>query len=194
MCDVETWFRWPVTGALVAPTRAMRLALIALLLPFALVGCSANEGDSCASHDDCGNELFCAGPDDPQVCGIAPRTDCSSDADCAQGDACHAIYDVCSADSQGSECGAPCTANSCQPGFTCSAAGACKAIVCGEISCGPLGVCDPTFVANTPVYDQTDGCREIACGDDGDCPAVGQCVNGVCQSGAGSCREAVAVP
>jgi len=167
------------------------------LFGLSMLGCSAflgNEGDQCASHGDCDEALYCAGPDAPQVCGIPPRTECASVSDCATGLACHAISDPCSADGQGSECGIPCTATSCQPGFACGGSGNCEAIICGENSCGPLEVCDPAQTNGAPVYDQTDGCRAITCANDNECPEAGQCVNGVCQSGPGMCRENVAVP
>src|SRR5262245_23977964 len=62
------------------------------------------EGDPCSSHDDCSGELYCSGPDDPAICGAAPQEDCATDADCLDGDVCHAIQDFCSPDGVGSQC------------------------------------------------------------------------------------------
>ncbi len=61
-------------------------------------------GDSCRSNDDCGSDLYCFGPNRPNVCGIPPREFCASNADCPMGDVCQAIFDSCSQDGLGSEC------------------------------------------------------------------------------------------
>lgn len=174
--------------------------MIRMLLPAAaialLAGCDgADVGDSCAARDDCASDQYCAGPDEPQVCGIPPREDCASDADCGPDQACHAISDVCSSDGQGSTCGPPCTANSCNPGFRCGAGGGCEAIPCDESGgCAAFETCDPGFDAATPVYSRTAGCRAIACGADAPCADPNVCVNGRCQSAAGSCALDLPVP
>jgi len=152
-------------------------------------------GDSCAATADCVDGLACAGPDDPQACGIPPREGCSSDDDCTEPSVCHAIYDSCSPDGQGSECGPACSAGSCGEGFRCGASGACEAIPCEAGDCAETESCDPVFDAQTPVYDHTSGCRPIACTPDADaCPGTTVCVNARCQSDFGQCAEPIAVP
>lgn len=162
-----------------------------------LLGClgDADVGDSCTARADCADDQYCAGPNDPNVCGIGPREDCASDADCGPDLACHAIYDACSADEQGSECGPSCTPGSCNQGFRCGAGGACEAIGCDEEDrCAGYEICDPVFDADTPVHARTDGCRPIVCGPDAPCPDPNVCVNDRCQQSAGSCQLDLPVP
>src|SRR5690349_1563761 len=88
-------------------------------------------GDECRSSQECADMLFCAGADDPPVCGIAPREGCRDDTDCP-GQRCHAIDDSCSADGIGSECRDACTTDGeCGASFHC-ASGACTANSCGD--------------------------------------------------------------
>ena len=156
---------------------------------------SSEEGEACAARTDCVEGLDCLGPDDPQVCGIPPREECTSNEGCVAPSVCHAIYDACSADGQGSECGPPCSAGTCGAGFRCGTSGACEAIPCEAGDCAEFEVCDPAFAADTPVFDFTSGCRPIPCDPEADaCPGSTVCVNGQCQSAFGSCGESIAVP
>jgi hypothetical protein len=168
---------------------------LSLLVAIA-AGCGGGDaGDTCTSSADCGGDLFCRGPDEPQVCGIPPREDCAVDQDCGGGLVCHAIFDPCSADGQGSMCDVACDPGGCGDGLRCNAAGACEAISCAEDDrCASFESCDPAFDAATPVHARTDGCAAITCGPDAPCPGPTLCVNGRCQSGAGACREDIAVP
>jgi hypothetical protein len=154
-------------------------------------------GDSCRTNDDCSGDLYCRGPNQPNVCGIPAREFCASDADCPMGDLCYAISDVCSSDGIGSECNAPCTANNCGPGFRCNAGGACEPIPCDEgFTCPSWQKCDPA-VAHDPsasVHARTSGCVNITCSDDTACPSGKICVTGYCQEGSGTCQEVMAVP
>jgi len=175
-------------------SRGAMMVAIWLVALASASGCAGGVGDSCTSSDGCGGELFCRGPDEPNVCGIPPREDCGSSADCGPGSFCHAIYDTCSADEQGSECGPACSAGTCNPGFRCNSDQACEAIPCDEADvCTPTQLCDPTFAAGTPVHAVTSGCQAAACEGTDDCEA-GFCVNGRCQSSEGSCREVELVP
>jgi len=122
---------------------------VVILLGAAMISCEGGgvlgggDGDSCRTDDDCSGDLYCAGPNQPNACGIPPRELCASDADCAMGMVCHAVYDPCSADNIGSECNAPCTANSCGPDFRCNAGGACEPIPCDEgFTCPDRQKCD----------------------------------------------------
>lgn len=152
-------------------------------------------GDACASRADCADGLECAGPDDPQVCGIPPREGCVSDDDCTAPNVCHAISDTCSPDGQGSECRMPCSTGSCESGFRCGVSGACEAIPCEAGDCAEFDTCDPEFDEQTPVFDHTSGCRHITCDPAADsCPGTTECVNGRCQSDFGQCAEPMLVP
>lgn len=181
----------------------------ALLVALAILGACGGEsppgtgngnndvGEPCAAGDDCRDGLECSGPDDPQVCGIAPREGCASADDCFGSDVCNAIYDGCSTDGIGSECGAPCSEGLCGAGFRCGASGACEAVPCDDPAgavCSAFEVCDSNFAASTPVYDRTSGCRAIICTDDDGCPSATVCVNGRCQSDHGVCVEPILVP
>jgi hypothetical protein len=81
-------------------------------------------------------------------------------------------------------------------GFRCNASGACEPVPCDEgFACPAHQKCDPTAAhAAVPVFAGNHGCLNISCGDDSGCPAGKACVNGFCQDGAGTCREAMAVP
>ncbi|MBT8494357.1 MAG: hypothetical protein KJO07_14980 [Deltaproteobacteria bacterium] len=187
--------------------RSCVLMVIGLaLMALSAAGCGGGEpgnrggesgaGDDCSASADCADGLGCAGPDDPQVCGIAPREGCFSDDDCLEGSFCHLVSDPCSSDGWGSECGSPCgDAGTVAFGRRCSERGAWEAVPCNEVdNCGELEVCDPDFDDQTPVWNRTDGCQRIGCtGDDG-CPDGSACVNGACQSDYGSCIEPIQVP
>ncbi|MBI5501988.1 MAG: hypothetical protein HY907_17220 [Deltaproteobacteria bacterium] len=180
-------------------TSGARIARVALLLAVSLAipGCPGDEGDACRADTECGSGLFCAGPDDPPVCGIPPREECAVDADCAPGgEVCHAIGDGCSPDGLGSECGPPCTATSCAPGLRCGSGGACEPVPCDEgFACPSHLRCDPVAAhAGGAMSARTQGCAVIPCTGDTACPAGGACVDGGCQSGPGTCREEFAVP
>jgi hypothetical protein len=170
---------------------ALLLAAVALL-----AGSSGCSGSSCRSSKECAGDLYCAGPNDPPACGIPPRQLCATDADCSAGDVCHAIQDPCSPDGVGSECRPPCTAVSCGEGFRCNAAGACEPLPCDEgFSCPSHQKCDAAAAHGSgPVFDRAHGCVNISCSADSGCPSGKACVNGICQDGPGTCREAVAVP
>lgn len=170
------------------------LGLASLLA--SLLACDANVGDACRAHADCDDELYCKGPSEPQVCGIPPREGCADDSECG-GERCHAIFDPCSPDGQGSECGPPCAgALGCGNGFHCEA-GACVASPCtqaGAPPCRPWEACDPGRIpAGAPVHARTNGCFAIACTNDDPCGDF-TCVNGTCQEVAGTCREVEIVP
>lgn len=148
------------------------------------------EGSACRSSDDCQGSLECAGPSEPQVCGIAPNQQCSTDADCFDS-FCHAVFDACSPDGIGSECRPACTETSCGEGLRCGAGGGCEAIPCDEgFACASYQACDPSAAAGGLAH----GCVAIVCSDDDACPSDGACVNGVCQEGVGSCVEPMLVP
>jgi hypothetical protein len=154
------------------------------------------EGDSCRKDDDCNSDLYCFGPNRPNVCGIPPRELCSSDMDCAMGTVCHAIGDSCSPDGIGSECNAPCTADSCGPSFRCNAMGACEPIPCDEgTMCSDRQKCDLEVAhASGAMHARSTGCVNITCSDDMACPMGKFCVTGYCQDGLGTCGELMAVP
>ena len=175
--------------------RALPWALGALVVSLALAGCGF-EGTSCSDHDECNGDLFCAGPNDPQVCGIPGMEFCTGDQDCDPSQRCFATPDPCSPDGIGSECSAPCEAGGCYPGFRCNATGACEAVPCDDgYACEPYQTCDPSIPnGDGPVYDRTQGCVAITCQGGGDCPADTACVNGSCASGPGSCQAVQLVP
>lgn len=154
-------------------------------------------GDSCRSNDDCGSDLYCFGPNRPNVCGIPPREFCASNADCPMGDVCQAIFDSCSQDGLGSECNVPCNANSCGMGFRCNAGGACEPIPCDEgFTCPDRQKCDSALAHDMtlPVHARTNGCVNIDCMADSGCPTGKFCVDGYCQDGLGTCGEEMIVP
>jgi hypothetical protein len=166
--------------------------MVALTL---LTGCPPGVGSPCSNDGQCRPDLYCRGPNDPPVCGIGPRQQCVSDADCGDS-VCHAVADACSADGIGSECGPACT-GVCADGFRCNAVGACEAIPCDvDFSCQAHQRCDAASIsASAPVYDRTHGCVDIACdGHHDDCPTGTVCVNDVCQQGDGVCAEVELVP
>jgi hypothetical protein len=160
-------------------------------------GCGVSKGDgACHETADCAAGLDCSGPDDPPVCGVAPRQECATDTDCTTpGDRCHAIADSCSADGIGSECRAACQSDAeCGAGFACPS-GACVAVSCDAgFTCEAREVCDPSRITgSTPVYDRTHGCFAVACTADADCgPRF--CVNSTCQDGEGTCVKPMLVP
>lgn len=159
-------------------------------------GCTGDEGSECRATRECRDPLECAGPDEPQVCGIPARELCNSDADCLDGTPCHAIADPCSADGVGSECLPSCNEGGCGEGFSCDLErGACVAITCAQgWTCASFETCEPAVDPDTPVHAQAHGCVAIACGSDEACASGDACVNGVCQSGPGACVMAQAVP
>ena len=170
------------------------------ILPFALLaacgGSSGGAGSTCNATADCDTGLDCAGPDDPAVCGIAPRQECQSDTDCQVVDTyCHVIADSCSPDGVGSECRPACTGDAaCGTGFRCDA-NHCIAIACDAgFACADREACDPSRITNaTPIYDRHHGCFAVACTTDAICDA-GACVNGTCQDGLGTCEKPMLVP
>lgn len=179
--------------------RGRVVALLALLGAGLLVaGCSEASGGSCRNDDDCASDLVCLDPDPSPACGIPPREGCASSSDCASGLVCHAIQDTCSPDGVGSECRPPCAGDAaCGEGFRCSGSdGACIAVQCTEgTACRAFQRCDIAAIpAGAPVHARHHGCASIPCDDDGACPSGMACVNGVCQSGPGTCGELVAVP
>ena len=173
-----------------------KLFLVTAAALFLAAGCSgtAPPGSGCRATSDCRKGLDCAGPNEPNVCGISPREGCTTDADCSGGQVCHAIYDTCSPDAVGSECGPKCGA--CNPGFRCNAAGACEAQPCDEgFRCPAQQRCDAAAARAMPaVHQRTQGCFNITCTTDAGCPAGKFCVNAYCQDGPGTCKEPVAVP
>lgn len=164
----------------------------------ALAACDGTPGSDCHAQADCDDGLGCAGPNDPQACGIPPRQGCADDSQCTGGDRCQVIFDACSPDGFGSECRSPCTGEgSCGAGLRCDA-GACVAIRCDEVgggvSCAGREVCDPArIIGVTPVYDRTDGCYPVDCTSDAMC-GERVCVNGTCQDALGVCRVPELVP
>ena len=171
------------------------LVAFTLGLSLASFSCAGAESSECRSSAECREGLECAGPSSPQVCGIPPNEQCSDDADCDASTRCHAVSDNCSPDGVGSECRPPCSEGSCGEGFRCGAGGACEVVPCDEgFACEPLESCDPSVAQMGPVHARAHGCVAIACSEDGECPAEGACVNGVCQAGPGTCVEPQAVP
>lgn len=167
------------------------LAAVAAALALAS-GCA---GGTCRGHGDCASGRSCVGPNDPRACGVPPHRECAADADCAAGLRCHATADPCSPNGVGSRCGPACAA-ACDAGFRCSAAGACEPLPCDEgFVCPAHQRCDVAVAhAGGPVHGRTQGCVSRACKADGDCPAGQACVNAVCQTGPGACREDTPVP
>lgn len=172
------------------------LILPVLTAALAISACGGGSGDSCSDHSDCAGSLYCAGPDDPNVCGIPGMEFCVDHQDCDPSMRCFAVPDVCSPDGIGSECRIPCQTDGCLPGFYCDANQACAAIACDEgFACQPYQTCDPSIPhGDGPVYDRTHGCVAVTCQNDADCPAATACVNGTCHSGQGTCREVQIVP
>lgn len=171
-------------------------SIIGLVFVVMLSSCEG-EGASCRSHDDCGSDLFCYGPNRPNVCGIPPREQCWKDADCPMGTLCHTVFDHCSPDGIGSECKPPCTVDSCGPDFRCNASGACEPIPCDEgFTCPDRQTCDAMLAhdATLPVHARTSGCVNITCNADGACPTGKFCVEGYCQDELGTCGEEFVVP
>jgi hypothetical protein len=175
-----------------------------LVLLVSMAACSTTAGDrggdndvgsDCSASADCAAELGCLGPDDGRVCGVAPREECAADDACADGQRCSAIDDPCSRDTVGSQCRPACTeSTACGAGFRCDN-GACVAIACNAgYACPTHQVCDPARIAAaTAAYDRHHGCFDVACNADAECAGL-YCVNGICQTGAGTCQEPIAVP
>jgi len=153
-------------------------------------------GDECRSEADCDSDLYCFGPNRPNVCGIPPREDCSADTDCPMGAVCHAIYDACSSDGIGSECKPLCTVDNCGPDFRCNAMGACEPLPCDEgFTCPDRQTCDPAVAhASVAMHARSTGCVNIVCTTDSACPSGKFCVTGTCQDGLGTCGEEMIVP
>ena len=173
--------------------RPLQILISGLVLALASCG---YEGDSCEAHSDCAGDLYCAGPNDPNVCGIPGMEFCVDDQNCDPSLRCHAVPDPCSPDGVGSECRQPCLQDGCFPGFQCNANGACEAVPCDEgFTCQSYQTCDPSIPhGDGPMYDRTQGCVSITCQGDGDCPDDNACVNGTCHSGPGTCRRVELVP
>lgn len=177
--------------------------LIVSTLSLAISSCDGSSvgggdvGDSCRADADCDSELYCFGPNRPNVCGIPPNEQCWKDADCPMGTFCNAVWDGCSPDGQGSECRPPCSANTCGAGFRCNALGACEAVPCDEgFACPDWQACDPQVAHDMtlPTHARTSGCVNIVCSADSGCSAGKFCVEGYCQNGLGTCGELMAVP
>lgn len=154
-------------------------------------------GDSCRSNDDCGTDLYCFGPNRPNVCGVPPREQCAADTDCPMGTVCQIIFDSCSQDGLGSECMPPCTANTCGTELRCNAGGACESIPCDEgFTCPDRQKCNAALAHDMtlPVHARTNGCVNIDCMADSECPTGKFCVNSYCQDGLGACGEQMLVP
>jgi len=171
-------------------------AQVGFLLLVIAVGCGGGGGidSDCRETTDCSGDLYCAGPNDPPVCGIAPRQECAADVDCP-GARCHAIDDSCSRDGIGSQCGPGCVGDGeCGGGFRCDA-GACVAILCDAgYTCAARERCAPSEILPTdPIYDRHHGCFPTECLEDAGCGAR-FCVNGTCQDGPGACAEQMLVP
>jgi hypothetical protein len=173
--------------------RTLAAVVTTTLLAAAFSACSGRSGSSCRKDGDCASGLYCAGPNGPPVCGMGPRRGCMQTSDCPAMEQCHAIDDACSASGIGSACGPPCGA--CGVGLRCNAQGACEPSPCDQgFACAPYQRCDPTTAGDGPVYAHTHGCVSVPCTGDADCPASTVCVNGVCQTGPGTCETVVAVP
>jgi hypothetical protein len=156
---------------------------------------SGSDGSECRMPGDCDVGLACAGPNDPQACGIPPREGCAADADCTAADRCHVVADPCSPDGFGSECRPACSGDpECGSGLRCSS-GACVAILCtAGFTCAAREACDPARITSaTPVFDRHHGCFPISCTSDAACTPR-SCVNGSCQDRPGTCVVPVAVP
>jgi hypothetical protein len=153
------------------------------------------EGRECRATAECADGLECAGPNDPQVCGIAPQEDCFDDSTCSGGDRCHAVVDECSPDGIGSACRPACTGTACDSGFTCID-GACLAISCADgFACEPQEICDASRITpETPTFDRHHGCFALTCTTDDQCPADLFCVKGTCHDGPGTCTKPIVVP
>jgi len=184
-------------------TRRVLAFFVVFMLGSAIASCDGSiagggdVGDSCRSKDDCDSELYCFGPNRPNVCGIPPNEQCSTDTNCPMGTLCNAVWDGCSSDGIGSECRPPCSADNCGTGFRCNAAGACESIPCDEgFVCPGWQVCDPQVAHDTtlPTHARTSGCVNIVCTADSACPTGKFCVEGYCQDGLGTCGELMAVP
>ncbi|MEM9188211.1 MAG: hypothetical protein AAGF12_03505 [Myxococcota bacterium] len=146
------------------------------------------ESSVCPMPGPGGELMRCGGPNDFRGCGIPPREECQTDADCGRGTRCHAVEDPCSRDGVGSVCRPPCTgaAGECGPGFECSA-GACIATPCPTFGCAAHQQCDPSSVAGAVrVMDQHHGCVDQNCTTDAECGRL-FCVNRICQTAVGVC-------
>jgi hypothetical protein len=191
------------TKWIVAQTSRMYALFFVFSLGAGIAACSGGgvlgggDGDACRTDDDCSGDLYCRGPNQPNVCGVPPRELCVTDMDCPMGTLCHSIWDGCSTDAIGSECKPPCTADNCGPDFRCNANGACEPIPCDEgFSCPERQTCNAMIAHDMtlPMHARSSGCVNIMCSDDQACPAGKVCVTGYCQDGQGSCREDIAVP
>lgn len=169
----------------------MRLAIACCLL----AACGGTSGSDCHQMSECAQGLSCAGPNEDPVCGIGPREGCTDDSTCAAGGMrCNAMFDPCSRDYVGSDCGPACTGDmQCGAGFRCQS-GACVAQLCTEgYTCPDYQVCDPgRITAMTPMYDRSHGCYDVTCTIDANCRGR-FCVNSKCQDGLGTCEMPVVV-
>lgn len=177
----------------VLATASFAAALLATAL--LALGCDGQPAGGCSADDECGAGEYCVGPDDPNVCGIPPQEFCANDGDCGPDERCHAVPDPCSPDGVGSECRPACRPGNCFEGFRCTAEGACEAESCADgYTCPDHQQCAPDADPQLPVHARTHGCADIPCGADGDCPAGGSCIDGICHSGPGYCAEPMLVP
>ncbi len=173
-----------------SPALAYRLlAGPAAALSILAAACGGDVGASCAEQAECASDLVCVGPSEDGGCGIAPAEGCATQDACEAGTFCHAIGDGCAAFGVGSACGPSCTLQACDEGFRCNG-DTCEPIPCDQgAPCAAHERCDPTFAPGTPGHLRHAGCLAIECLEDADCPSAAACVNQVCQSGAGTCRE-----
>ncbi len=165
-----------------------------------VAGCGAAQlGEPCAVTEGCAKELVCIGPDAEQVCGVPGLAECSDGSDCAGQEMCHAVRDPCSSGQTGFVCDVGCPITPCEDDFACSQ-GACIPRPCDGLpgdrfTCPDALVCDPVAAASRgagPFW--THGCVEAACVEDEDCADGQACVNGICQTGSGTCRNDEPVP
>jgi hypothetical protein len=171
--------------------------MLALLF---VLGCgSAQQGEPCLTTGECANELVCIGPDAEQVCGIPGLSECVDSSTCPGDEMCHAVRDPCSSGQTGFVCDVGCPITPCEDDFACSQ-GACVPRPCDGLPddrfvCPSPLVCDPVAAqatASGPFW--THGCVEVGCSDDEGCTDGLACVNGVCQTGPGTCRADEPVP
>lgn len=130
---------------------------------------------TCGESGDCGTSLR---DGTPCVCidGECNERECSSDADCPDGEIC--VDGVCVPRCQPSQCGAD---GDCAPGCIC-VGGSCR-----DAECGPNNPCPSGQVCiNGRCFPDTDpptgSCSSIFCGADGDCGPGCVCISGQCYS------------
>jgi hypothetical protein len=148
-------------------------------------------GGACLGPNDCADGLSCVGPEE-RLCGVRPQEECEFARDCV-GEfganlRCHAQPDPCSPDGIGSACAEACEGAGCEVGFVCQN-GSCVPQRCNDgFQCSPTEECDASSIDGSgPAHAVTHGCVPIACTSDEPCPEDAVCVNGRCQTGAGTC-------